>query len=63
MPTMMLWSAGGIDALERPKERGEIERRLNGIVESVEGGELAGQPLHDAPRMGKCRFRLAGRDR
>ncbi len=58
---MVLRSAGGVDRLERPHERGEIERGLDGIVEPVKGRQFAGQPLHDTPGVRKRLLRLAGR--
>ena len=58
--TMVLRSAGGVDRLERPHERGEIERGLDGIIEPVDGRELARQPPHDTPWVRKRFFRFDG---
>ena len=56
-------TTGGINGLERQYERSQLECRLDGIAQSIECCQLARDPPHDAPRVGKHFFGIARRDR
>jgi hypothetical protein len=53
---------GGVDCLECEYERGEIERRLYGISQTVESCDLARDPPYDAPRVREDLFGITGYD-
>ena len=53
---------GGVDGSQGPHEVSQVERGLHGVVELVERRHGAGEPLHDAPRVGERLVRLAQRD-
>ena len=54
---------GGVDGSQGQHEVSQVERGLHGVVELVERRHGAGEPLHDAPRVGEGLVRLARRDR
>ena len=53
---------GGVDGSQGQHEVSQVERGLHGVVELVERRHGAGEPLHDAPRVGEGLVGLAQRD-